>query len=264
MNYSFILNCILLLSNFTTYSTKHSVQENMSSDFEKLRVLTIDNPWAYLIMRGKKVIENRPNKLPSDWIGCPVLIHASKKRINKTEREKTYELVEQMLKTDKEFWHFPLTDFVSFDQLMSNNFNGKILCVVRFDETDIDATDGFASYNFYDIPNATRYHWRIGRRYVIDPAFDGWTGKQGFKFLSPSLTLKLLESKFDGKMLDIYNAVKCNTQELERYIQQVCKNIYFLLKNTYFLLKIHIFCLKIPILSQVCFSTNTKYIFLNE
>lgn len=47
-----------------------------------MKVLTVKQPWAYLICSGIKNIENRTWKCPQKYIGQRVLIHASAKPDN--------------------------------------------------------------------------------------------------------------------------------------------------------------------------------------
>lgn len=44
-----------------------------------MKVLSVKQPWAYLLCSGIKDIENRTWKLPKEYIGQRVLIHASAK-----------------------------------------------------------------------------------------------------------------------------------------------------------------------------------------
>ena len=212
------------------------------SPHERLRVLTVKTPWAYLILKERKLLENRKIKLPSGWIDHPVIIHASKGRESKRKREETYDRIEQMLKNDKDFWKSPLTTFDDFDKHMKN-YEGKLLCVVRFIADDIK-TDEEDNYNFYNIPEQTTYHWVINGVREIKPPVAGWQGQQGFHRLDESLQQKLLDSAFNGKMEVVYNYLNIDTTELLEYEKNVCiiTSIIYI-----FTQKIYIFQLKIVI-----------------
>ena len=190
------------------------------SPYERLRVLTVKTPWAYLISKEKKLLENRNTKLPAGWIDHPVIIHASKKRDNRQKREETYDHIERMLKGYKDFWQFPLTSFEAFDEHMKS-YAGKLLCAVRFVAGDIE-TDDQDNYNFYNIPEQTKYHWKINGVRPIEPPCDGWQGKQGFQRLTEEMQTKLLNSVFGGEMHVVYHYLNIDQAGIIEYEKKVC------------------------------------------
>ena len=64
--------------------------------------MSVRNPWAYLIAKGYKKIENRHKGIADDKLNQPIALHVAKKAYPKPARHKYYQLevVQQCLKID--------------------------------------------------------------------------------------------------------------------------------------------------------------------
>ena len=175
----------------------------------RFKVISIKNPWAFLISQGWKRIENRKVKLPQTWIGHPVLIHASKQPAPLKIRKKYHYLIDPYIQSNVILAERYGASFEAFDKEMKD-FHGAIVGCVRFDASDLTASDDTSEYPFYDVPEETRYHWKIGAVISFPSPFEGYSGKLGWCYASEKMTKRILQSFFGGTMKGAYSMLDCH------------------------------------------------------
>ena len=183
-----------------------------------LRVLSIRQPWCYLIFKGDKKIENRKNKLIDSWTGVCVLVHASKTQYSPTKRRKYHGMIKRYYKHYPE-WQEQYGRFEDFDAEMQKTA-GKILGVVRFDKSDEQDS---SSYPWYNVPVPTTHHWKIGARHKFAEPVDGHRGNVGWRRVCDDLNKQIMEEHFQNDALYMNSIMGCyNESDDESYNDTVC------------------------------------------
>ena len=138
----------------------------------RYKVLSVKQPWAYLICSGIKPIENRTWKCPQEYIGQRVLIHASG-----TAAKEPY-----MLFNDNQ------TDCIGdriMDIVASYHTRSAIIGSVEIVDCVINHPSIWAEKSHYEVnlalhPLRPIYNWVMANPVLFDKPIIGVRGKLGF------------------------------------------------------------------------------------
>ena len=141
------------------------------------KVLTIKQPWAYLIAAGLKDIENRTWKCPEKYIGQRILIHASAKPISSGNcishllNENQYRLVTFKAPTKQ-----PL------DICFLKHYNSAIIGSVEIVDCVINHPSIWAEKTNLpeQLSNECIWNWVLANPILFDEPILGVKGKLGF------------------------------------------------------------------------------------
>jgi len=128
-----------------------------------MKVLSVQQPWASLIVAGIKSIENRtwqPRELPGR-----ILIHASKKCTEKTMDKEPLEWVQEI------FNHQTFGNLPDFAKMPSNAIIGYVT-VER-----VDKDNAYSVWAAGDSNDEKLYYWHLTDAYVFDKPITGVNGK---------------------------------------------------------------------------------------
>ena len=128
-----------------------------------MKVLSIKQPWAYLIASGIKDIENRTWKCPEKYIGKRVLIHASAKPVSNGKcishffNEEQYRHIAFTTHPNKQLdtWFLKELSHVTFAQIMNylrqENIAFEVITFSKYsDEKGIRCVDSCVTFDFVD------------------------------------------------------------------------------------------------------------------
>lgn len=137
-----------------------------------MKVITVKQPWAYLICSDIKPIENRSWKLPEKYRGERVLIHAS----GKSDKEP------YMIFTDEQADIFINSD-LDFNMLQSYSETSRIIGSIRFKYSIINYPSIWAEKT--EIPykggdNRIIYNWVATDAVLFEKPILNVKGKLGF------------------------------------------------------------------------------------
>ena len=128
-----------------------------------MKVLSVKQPWASLIVAGIKKVENRtwqPKELPGR-----ILIHASKKTSLRAMAKEPLEWVQEILN------HQTYGNFPDFPELP----DGAIIGYVTVEKIDKDCANSVWAAGDNNDPNL--YYWHVADAYVFDSPITGVKGK---------------------------------------------------------------------------------------
>ena len=147
----------------------------------KIYAMTARNPWAYLIAKGYKKIENRHKGISDTKWNKPVALSVAKKQYSSAIRHHYYELpvVQECLKLDEQTKDI-YNDNDKLDAFFSD-LAGKIIGIVYIEKTmKSKDNDQVSHYKFANVPKQDGYHWIITNPIDINlnpiPKFNGCLG----------------------------------------------------------------------------------------
>lgn len=135
-----------------------------------MKVLSVKQPWAYLICSGIKDIENRTWKCPQEYIGQRVLIHASGAKAQFNFSNAYYE---KFLELNMRRWYD--NDF----------YKSAIIGSVEIVDCGINHQSIWAEKSHYEVnlalhPLRPIYNWVLANPVLFDKPIIGVRGKLGF------------------------------------------------------------------------------------
>ena len=143
----------------------------------RYKVLSVKQPWAYLICSGIKDIENRTWKCPQKYIGQRVLIHASAKR------DSRFNPMSRSLFTENQ-WESVLgrkIDGIFEKMLIPSAIIGSVEivgCVIN--HQSIWAEKSHYEVNLALHPLRPIYNWVLANPILYEKPIFGVKGKLGF------------------------------------------------------------------------------------
>lgn len=140
----------------------------------KHKVLSVKQPWSYLICSGIKPVENRTWKLPEKYKGERVLIHAGKSRMGSLFDCLTKEQLE--LVNDKLGYNY------DFEKTF---IKGAIIGSVEIIDCVINHPSIWAEKSHYEVnlalhPLRPIYNWVLANPILFDKPILNVKGKLGF------------------------------------------------------------------------------------
>jgi len=183
------------------------------SDASTVYSMSVRNPWAYLIAKGYKKIENRHKGLPDSKLKQPIALHVPKKQYPKKERHEYYAmpLVQQCLKTDKDTRHF-YNDYEKLDAFFKEQ-SSAIIAILFIEQTvkSSDLNRASIKYKFANVPKTTSYHWILSDaiHYLPNP-IPNFNGSLGVSRVDNAHVKRLILQSLDKK----------DTQPLQLHVDQ--------------------------------------------
>lgn len=166
----------------------------MASEEIRMHYMSVRNPWAYLIAKGYKRIENRHKGIALKKLNQPIALHVAKKAYSKQERHKYYQLevVQQCLKMDD-----PTKSIHDNNEKLDQFFSelaGSIIAISYITKTIKAKQHKEASkYRFANIPKQDSYHWIISKTYLLPSPIANCSGCLGVMEIKDENTVELIE-----------------------------------------------------------------------
>eukprot|EP00484_Ammonia_sp_Unknown_P023868 CAMPEP_0197035848 /NCGR_PEP_ID=MMETSP1384-20130603/13524_1 /TAXON_ID=29189 /ORGANISM="Ammonia sp." /LENGTH=267 /DNA_ID=CAMNT_0042465949 /DNA_START=14 /DNA_END=817 /DNA_ORIENTATION=+ len=156
--------------------------------------MSVRNPWAYLIAKGYKKVENRHTGMSSDKLNQPIALHVANKSYPQSERHEYYRLpvVAQCLSVDehtKSICHDSSKLDAFFEQL-----SGCIIAVIYIEKTLKSNSNlkQIAKYSFADIPRPSKYYWLIAKALYLPEPIANFSGCLGVRCITDQRVLAIL------------------------------------------------------------------------
>ena len=163
-------------------------------------ILSVQIPWALLMIYGLKLIENR-NQENVTWNGWPVAIYVPL-TTGRCSDKKLKEILQKPT-VQNAFNRSALHQNMNADQLVEHlrSMQGKILGWVYFTR-EIPSDQSFP---FYDYPIQTSHHWRIDKIERLDEPVDvarlGFKGRQSFAYINSKNIMRTFLKSVPGKLI---------------------------------------------------------------
>eukprot|EP00483_Globobulimina_turgida_P004095 UN04103 len=178
----------------------------MASDL-KIYSMSVRNPWAYLIAKGYKKIENRHTGISDTKYNEPIALHVSNKSYNEKDRHKYYALpvVQKCLKTDNKTKNI-YNKYNKLDQFFST-MTGSIIAIVYINNT-IKSKENkqISKYQFANVPKGPKqalYHWIISKQIYLLPApIQKYRGNLGVLQMENKNAVKTLKTFLREKQIE--------------------------------------------------------------
>lgn len=139
-----------------------------------MKVLSVKQPWAYLICSGIKDIENRTWKCPQKYIGEKILIHASAAKMKSLQKMLT---LEQRAIVDKKLGYEYDRDKVFAKSAIIGSVE-IVDCLIN--QQSIWAEKSHYEVNLALHPLRPIYNWVLANPVLFDKPIIGVRGKLGF------------------------------------------------------------------------------------
>eukprot|EP01084_Bolivina_argentea_P011990 22469_1 len=157
--------------------------------------MSVRNPWAYLIAKGYKRLENRDKGISNAKYNQPIALHVPSKCYPKKERHKYYSLpvVQKYLTMDnttKDIYN----DYDKLDAFFSD-MNTSIIAIIYIETTikSIENTETF-KYPFANVPEQRNSHWIINKIYLLPSPIPNYCGNLGVTEMIDKKAISLIKT----------------------------------------------------------------------
>eukprot|EP01084_Bolivina_argentea_P175018 303117_1 len=157
--------------------------------------MTLRNPWAYLMAKGYKKIENRHKGISSAKLDQPIALHVALKRFPSKERHGYYALplVQKCLKMDQNTKDIA-SDYKALDDFFLR-MAGSIIAIVFIHKTIKSAQNRAKSkYEFSNVPHPAAYHWIISKRFLLPSPITNYSGNLGVLAMKDNDAIKSIQT----------------------------------------------------------------------
>ena len=156
--------------------------------------MSVRNPWAFLIAKGYKKIENRHKGICETKLNEPIAVHVANKQYPKQERHKYYqlEIVQECLKMDND------TKLIHNDNNKLDSFfsdiSGSIIAIIYITKTiKSKENKNVKQYKFANIPKEDMYHWIISKSILLSSPIANYSGCLGVRQIKNENVVKIIK-----------------------------------------------------------------------